>query len=123
MSGADKCHIALGFLVDVPMVSDDRCKRGLADGILPSVAPWLGPTTLASAIFFATIANVIAFLPVLMTASNTDQFLRGLSICEQTLANNRERERYLSAALSERIGRKREALVGDLSACIRPGLQ
>jgi multidrug efflux pump subunit AcrB len=72
--------IALGLLVDVPVVSGDGIKRGLADGLPRRVAAWLGPTKLATAIFFATITNVIAYLPFLMLTGNTGQFLRSLPI-------------------------------------------
>jgi multidrug efflux pump subunit AcrB len=72
--------IALGLLVDVPVVSGDGIKRGLAEGLPRSVAAWLGPTKLATAIFFATITNVIAYLPFLMLTGNTGQFLRSLPI-------------------------------------------
>ena len=72
--------IALGLLVDVPVVSGDGIKRGLANGLRSSVAAWLGPTKLATAIFFATITNIIAYLPFLMLNGNTGQFLRSLPI-------------------------------------------
>jgi multidrug efflux pump subunit AcrB len=72
--------IALGLLVDVPVVSGDGIKRGLANGLPRSVAAWLGPTKLATAIFFATITNVIAYLPFLLLTGNTGQFLRSLPI-------------------------------------------
>jgi multidrug efflux pump subunit AcrB len=72
--------IALGLLVDVPVVSGDGIKRGLADGLPRSVAAWLGPTKLATAILFATITNVIAYLPFLMLTGNTGQFLKSLPI-------------------------------------------
>lgn len=72
--------IALGLLVDVPVVSGDGIKRGLADGLPRSVAAWFGPTKLASAIFFATITNIIAYLPFLMLTGNTGQFLKSLPI-------------------------------------------
>src|ERR1700704_2305783 len=72
--------IALGLLVDVPVVAGDGIKRGLADGLPRSVAAWFGPTKLATAIFFATITNVIAYLPFLMLTGNTGQFLRSLPI-------------------------------------------
>jgi multidrug efflux pump subunit AcrB len=72
--------IALGLLVDVPVVSGDGIKRGLAAGLPRSVAAWLGPTKLAAAIFFATITNVIAYLPFLLLTGNTGQFLRSLPI-------------------------------------------
>src|SRR5580700_8430029 len=72
--------IALGLLVDVPVVSGDGIKRGLANGLPRTVAAWLGPTKLASAIFFATLTNIIAYLPFLMLTGNTGQFLRSLPI-------------------------------------------
>ncbi len=72
--------IALGLLVDVPVVSGDGIKRGLAAGLPRRVAAWLGPTRLATAIFFATLTNVIAYLPFLMLTGNTGQFLRSLPI-------------------------------------------
>jgi len=72
--------IALGLLVDVPVVSGDGIKRGLADGHPRTVAAWFGPTKLATAIFFATITNVIAYLPFLMLTGNTGQFLKSLPI-------------------------------------------
>src|SRR5260221_1406644 len=72
--------IALGLLVDVPVVSGDGIKRGLANGLPRSVAAWFGPTKLATAIFYATITNIIAYLPFLMLTGNTGQFLRSLPI-------------------------------------------
>src|SRR6202051_3928010 len=72
--------IALGLLVDVPVVAGDGIKRGLADGLPRSVAAWLGPTKLATAIFYATLTNIIAYLPFLMLSGNTGQFLRSLPI-------------------------------------------
>jgi multidrug efflux pump subunit AcrB len=58
----------------------DGTKRALAEGLPRRVAVWLGPTKLATAIFFATITNVIAYLPFLMLTGNTAQFLRSLPI-------------------------------------------
>jgi multidrug efflux pump subunit AcrB len=72
--------IALGLLVDVPVVAGDGIKRGLADGLSRQVAAWLGPTKLATAIFFATLTNVIAYVPFLMLTGNTGEFLRSLPI-------------------------------------------
>ena len=57
--------IALGLLVDVPVVAGDGIKRGLAEGLPRRVAAWLGPTKLATAIFYATLTNIIAYLPFL----------------------------------------------------------
>jgi len=72
--------IALGLLVDVPVVSGDGIKRHLAEGFPRSLACWLGPTKLATAIFFATITNIIAYLPFLMLTGNTGEFLYSLPI-------------------------------------------
>src|SRR5262249_3834429 len=47
--------IALGLLVDDPVVANDAIKRQLAGGVLPRVdAAWIGPTRLARAILYAT---------------------------------------------------------------------
>jgi multidrug efflux pump subunit AcrB len=72
--------IALGLLVDVPVVAGDGIKRGLADGLPRQIAAWLGPTKLATAIFFATLTNIIAYGPFLMLTGNTGAFLRSLPI-------------------------------------------
>ena len=72
--------IALGLLVDVPVVSGDGIKRGLAEGMPRGIACWLGPTKLATAIFYATITNIIAYLPFLMLTGNTGEFLKSLPV-------------------------------------------
>src|SRR5260370_5052226 len=72
--------IAVGLLVDVPVVAGDGIKRGLANGLPRAIAAWLGPTKLATAIFFATLTNIIAYLPFLMLTGNTGEFLRSLPI-------------------------------------------
>jgi multidrug efflux pump subunit AcrB len=41
--------IALGLLVDVPVVAGDGIKRGLAEGLPRRIAAWLGPTKLETA--------------------------------------------------------------------------
>src|SRR6185369_2477250 len=45
--------IALGLLVDDPVVAGDAIKRSLAAGYPRLIASWLGPTKLAKAIMFA----------------------------------------------------------------------
>ena len=72
--------IALGLLVDVPVVSGDGIKRHLAEAFPRSIACWLGPTKLATAIFYATITNIIAYLPFLMLTGNTGEFLKSLPV-------------------------------------------
>ncbi len=58
--------IALGLLVDDPVVAGDSIKRMLAEGQPRIVAPWLGPTKIATAIMYATITNIVAYLPFLL---------------------------------------------------------
>src|SRR6267142_4339695 len=72
--------IALGLLVDVPVVAGDGIKRELAEGSPRKIASWLGPTKLATTIFYATITNIIAYLPFLMLTGNTGEFLKSLPI-------------------------------------------
>jgi len=76
--------IALGLLVDVPVVAGDGIKRGLAEGLPRRIAAWLGPTKLATAIFYATLTNIIAYLPFLMLSGNTGEFLKSLPIVMTT---------------------------------------
>jgi multidrug efflux pump len=72
--------IALGLLVDDPVVAGDAIKRDLALGHPPVIAAWLGPTKLAKAILFATITNIVAYLPFLLLAGDTGNFLYSLPI-------------------------------------------
>jgi multidrug efflux pump subunit AcrB len=72
--------IALGLLVDDPVVAGDAIKRELAAGKARIVAAWLGPTKLAKAILFATITNVVAYMPFLLLSGNTGSFLQSLPI-------------------------------------------
>jgi multidrug efflux pump subunit AcrB len=72
--------IALGLLVDVPVVSGDGIKRHLAEQVPRSAACWLGPTKLATAIFYATITNIIAYLPFSMLTGNPGEFLKSLPV-------------------------------------------
>src|SRR5262250_3209304 len=72
--------IALGLLVDDPVVAGDAIKRSLADGESSLVAAWLGPTKLGKAIMFATVTKIAAYLPFLMLTGNTGEFLYSLPI-------------------------------------------
>jgi multidrug efflux pump subunit AcrB len=72
--------IALGLLVDDPVVAGDSIKRGLADGLSRVNAAWLGPTKLATAIMFATITNIAAYIPFLMLTGTMGEFLYSLPI-------------------------------------------
>jgi multidrug efflux pump subunit AcrB len=72
--------IALGLLVDDPVVAGDAIKRDLALGHPPVIASWLGPTKLATAILYATITNIVAYLPFLMIKGSTGEFIYTLPV-------------------------------------------
>lgn len=72
--------IALGLLVDVPVVASDAIKRSIGHGFRPCVAGWLGPTKLATAILFATITNVAAYLPFLALGGDVGKFIHSLPV-------------------------------------------
>jgi multidrug efflux pump subunit AcrB len=72
--------IALGLLVDDPVVAGDAIKRDLAAGHKPIVAAWLGPTKLANAILFATITNIVAYLPFLLLTGDMGRFMYSLPV-------------------------------------------
>jgi multidrug efflux pump subunit AcrB len=72
--------IALGLLVDDPVVAGDSIKRMLAEGHPNIIAAWLGPTKLATAILYATVTNIVAYLPFLLVTGSTGEFLYSLPI-------------------------------------------
>jgi multidrug efflux pump subunit AcrB len=72
--------IALGLLVDDPVVAGDAIKRGLAAGNPRIVAPWLGPTKLAKAIMYATVTNIVAYVPFLFLTGDPGLFLYSLPV-------------------------------------------
>lgn len=72
--------IALGLLVDDPVVAGDSIKRQLGAGRPRQLAAWLGPTLIATAIFFATVTNVVAYLPFLLLSGNQGDFLFSLPV-------------------------------------------
>jgi multidrug efflux pump subunit AcrB len=72
--------IALGLLVDVPVVSGDAIKNQLGAGLPPLIASWFGPTKLITAIIFATLTNIVAYLPFLTLPGGTGEFLYSLPI-------------------------------------------
>lgn len=72
--------IALGLLVDDPVVAGDAIKRELADGQPRGIAAWLGPTKLATAILYATITNIVAYLPFLIIPGTNGQFIYSLPV-------------------------------------------
>lgn len=72
--------IALGLLVDDPVIAGDSIKHALAEGHPSLIAAWLGPTKLATAIVYATVTNIVAYLPFLMITGSTGEFLFSLPI-------------------------------------------
>lgn len=72
--------IALGLLVDDPVVAGDAINRELAHGQPRDVAAWLGPQKLARAILYATITNCVAFLPLLLVQGKVGEFIYSLPV-------------------------------------------
>ncbi|MGO9603707.1 MAG: efflux RND transporter permease subunit [Candidatus Binataceae bacterium] len=72
--------IALGLLVDDPVVAGDAIRRDLDHGQPNIVAAWLGPTKLARAILFATVTNVVAYLPFALLGGDEGRFLKALPV-------------------------------------------
>ncbi len=72
--------IALGLLVDDPVVAGDAIKRELARGKRRSIAAWLGPTKLSKAILYATITNVAAYLPFLLLTGDVGRYIYSLPV-------------------------------------------
>ena len=72
--------IALGLLVDMPVVAGDAIKRELGSGSPRDLASWIGPTRLAKAIIFATITNIVAYLPFLLLTGDVYFFLYSLPV-------------------------------------------
>jgi len=72
--------IALGLLVDDPVVAGDAINRELAHGARRDVAAWLGPQKLARAILYATLTNCVAFLPLLLVHGATGEFIYSLPV-------------------------------------------
>ncbi|MBS1788220.1 MAG: efflux RND transporter permease subunit [Acidobacteria bacterium] len=72
--------IALGLLVDDPVVAGDAIKRDLATGHPSVISAWLGPTKLAKAIMYATVTNIVAYLPFLFLNGATGEFVYSLPV-------------------------------------------
>lgn len=72
--------IALGMLVDDPVVAADGINRELADRRPRALAAWLGPYRLRRAIFFGTVINVVAFLPLALLPGDMGAFIIALPV-------------------------------------------
>lgn len=72
--------LALGMLVDDPVVASDGINRELAHGRPRGVAAWLGPFKLRRAILFATVINIAAFLPLAGLPGDKGAFILALPV-------------------------------------------
>lgn len=72
--------IALGMLVDDPVVAADGINREIAAGTPRTTAAWLGPWKLRQPIFFATLVNIFAFLPLLLLPGDKKSFIHALPV-------------------------------------------
>lgn len=72
--------IALGLLVDDPVVAGDAIKRELAQGKTQATAAWLGPDKLSKAILYATITNTAAYLPFLLLQGDVGRYIYSLPV-------------------------------------------
>jgi len=72
--------IALGLLVDDPVVAGDAINREMAHGVPRDVAAWLGPQKLSRAILYATVTNCVAFLPLLLVSGAVGEFIWSLPV-------------------------------------------
>lgn len=72
--------LALGMLVDDPVVASDGINREIAHGQPRDVAAWLGPFKLRRAILFGTLINIVAFLPLLLLPGDKGAFIWALPV-------------------------------------------
>ena len=72
--------LSLGLLVDDPVVANDAIKLELRSGKPPDVAAWVGPTRLAKPIVYATLTNIVAYLPYLMLRGDKRWFLFSMPV-------------------------------------------
>lgn len=72
--------IALGMLVDDPVVASDAINREFASGRGREEGAWLGPWRLRRAILFATVINIVAFLPLALLPGDKGAFILALPL-------------------------------------------
>ena len=93
--------IALGLLVDDPVVANDAIKREMASGQPRSVAAWLGPTKIGRAILFATITNIAAYVPLLLLSGDLGRFIYAIPV---VLASSLVASRIVSMTFVPMLG-------------------
>ncbi len=67
--------IALGMLVDDPVVASDAINRELYHGQPQQRAAWFGPFRMRRAILYGTVINIVAFLPLMLLPGDTGAFV------------------------------------------------
>lgn len=72
--------ISLGMLVDDPVVAVDGINRQIAGGTTNQTAAWLGPFRLRKPIVFATLINILAFLPLALLPGDMGAFIISLPL-------------------------------------------
>lgn len=72
--------IALGVLVDDPVVAADGINREIAHGQPRGIAAWLGPVKLARPIMYGTVINIAAFLPLVLLPGDKGAFIYALPV-------------------------------------------
>ena len=93
--------IALGLLVDDPVVANDAIKREMANGRPRLIAAWLGPTKIGRAIMFATITNIAAYLPLLLLSGDLGRFIYAIPV---VLASSLVASRIVSMTFVPMLG-------------------
>lgn len=72
--------IALGLLVDFPVVAADGINRAIAEGRTRAEAAWLGVWRLRRPMLFGTLINVVAFLPLVLMPDDKGEFIYALPV-------------------------------------------
>jgi multidrug efflux pump subunit AcrB len=72
--------IALGLLVDVPVVASDGINRELYRKEPRLRAAWLGPLRLRHPMVFGTLTCVFSFLPLLMLYGDKGEFMKSMPV-------------------------------------------
>ncbi|MBP1612282.1 MAG: acriflavin resistance protein, partial [Acidobacteria bacterium] len=72
--------LALGLLVDDPVVAADAAQRRVEQGEPAREAAWRGPVDLSRAILYATLTNVVAYLPLLVVQGLLGRFIWAIPV-------------------------------------------
>lgn len=72
--------LALGLLVDDPVVAADAAQRRVEQGEPAREAAWRGPVELSRAILYATLTNVVAYLPLLVVQGLLGRFIWAIPV-------------------------------------------